>query len=121
MGPSGSERYISPYGRQLIIKPIEIGRSQRTAGGTLKTDIINVKYQFELPYSMIDGTALNELLTLYNLQTALNLRIYTSPSSWFLNYDGNLPTVRVNAISRRRIILLGQGLWGDINIVLDET
>lgn len=121
MGVSGDERYITPYGRKYTIKPTFYGRSGTTFDGSLYTDTTGIKYTFELMYSMIDGHSLDEILTLYDLHTTLNLRIYKSSTTWFLNYDGELPTVRIHPISRTRLIMLQGGIWENVNVDLQET
>lgn len=120
LGQSGNELLLSAYGRELSIKPIEISRSGRTVGGTLKTDIVTVKYQFELAYSAINGDELQDIIDLYDLKEPLTLLSYTSPSTYFLSESGAAPIVRVNPVQRKRLLLLGSGLWSGTSLILDE-
>lgn len=112
---------ISPFGRKLIIKPNEISRSGRTASGKLRRQIVAVKYQFELPYSYIDGDNLNTLLSAYDLKCEMSLYIYYSSSSTFLNDNGVVPTVLLSPIQRERLTLLGVGIWVGASLTMDEV
>ena len=120
LGPAGSEILLSPYGRKLRIIPEEISRSDRTAGGKLVTDIITIKYRFELPYEMIDGDALDTILTLYGLHQSLTLLIYFSPSTYFKGESGSAPIVKMSPIQRERLVMLGNGIWSDTSLTLEE-
>lgn len=120
LGPSGSEVLLSPFGRKLRIIPEALGRSDRTAGGKLVTDLIAVKYKFEMPYEMIDGTALTTILTLYDLHESLTLLIYTSPTTYFLSDTGSAPIVKMSTIERERLLLLGDGIWSGVSLTLEE-
>jgi hypothetical protein len=112
---------LSPFGRKLIIKPTEISRSGRTASGKLRRQIVAVKHTFELPYSYIDGDALNTLLSLYDLKCEMSLYIYYSPTSTFLNDNGAVPTVLLNPIQRERLTMLGVGIWTGSTLTMDEV
>jgi hypothetical protein len=120
IGPTGNEILLSPFGRELNIIPREIKKTGETAGGILKIDIQRVKYRFELPYNLIDGDTLATLLTMQKLHSKLNLKIYYSPTTWFLNDTGAIPVVYMNPISRKRASLLGNGLWENASLILEE-
>jgi hypothetical protein len=121
IGPTGSLILLSTYGRNVTIIPDEIGRSKRTFGGTLKTDITSIKYSFKIPYGLIDGGSLSAMLTLYDLHQGLELKIYDSSTTWFLNDDDSTPVVKMNPISRNRFMSIGSvRYWKKIDLVLDE-
>lgn len=112
---------LSAFGRSLVIKPIEYSRTGRTASRKLFKDIIAIKYQFELPYSMIDGTSLAVLDTLFDLRSELNLYIYLTNTVTFKNDNGVIPVVWMSPATRKRLLLLSDGLWEDVNFTLDEV
>lgn len=121
IGATGSpEILLSTYGREITIIPQEFGRSGRTFGGVLKTDIVSIKYRFQVPYSLIDGESLEDIIDLYDLHEGLNLKIYDSTSTWFMNDEGTTPIVKINPISRTRFVLSNPVLWQNVDFVLDE-
>lgn len=121
LGPAGSEGLLSAFGRSLIITPNEISRSRRMKSGRLVTDYQTTKYQFELPYELIDGNVLDGALALWGLHTTLTLKAYiASDTVYFTGESGAAPLVKLAAIKRRRVLLLGYGLWSDASLVLDE-
>jgi hypothetical protein len=121
LGVLGSEYLLSPGGRRLAISDIEISRSDRTADGTLRTDIVATKMKFTLSYSVITGTALLQLLTIYRLHSDLSLLIYTSPTVTMLNEDGNPITVQMQPIERERLEMRDDGTWTGCTVELNEV
>jgi hypothetical protein len=115
LGVSGSEAIMGAYGRKLIVEDVEISRAERAISGKLRKEIITTKKKITLAYETITGTDLTTYLTLYALEGELVIKIYTSAVA----YDQY--TVYMQPISRERLILLGTGLWGGVNIVLDEV
>jgi hypothetical protein len=130
LGALGSEELVSAFGRVLTINPVEIARSQRTASGKLVKEVIAEKKQFTLAYSVIDGTDLQQFIDFYDLDSELSLLIYTrdeltpttsttttsAPGTFYDAY-----TVLMQPIDRTRLLLLDTGLWGNVNIVLEEV
>lgn len=115
LGASGDLKLLSPYGRRLTISDTEISRSERAVSGKLRKDIIAVKKRITLDYSFIDGDALETLLDIYDLQSELVLRIYTADSC----YDEY--TVLMEPIDRTRVLLMADGLWSGVSVVLEEV
>ena len=115
LGASGDLKLLSPYGRRLTISDTEISRSERAASGKLRKDIIAVKKRITLDYSFIDGDALETLLDIYDLQSELVLRIYTA-ESYYDEY-----TVLMEPIDRTRVLLMADGLWSGVSVVLEEV
>lgn len=99
LGIDSDEDLISNYAKEVIRDFEEIGRSERTFGGTLKTDIISMKYTFTIQYDYIDSDALSIIYEKYGLNQGLNLRMYITDSTWFTNFDGNCPIVRIKSFS----------------------
>lgn len=121
LGLLGSEEELSPGGRKLRITDVEISRSDRTADGTLRTDIIATKMQFTLDYSIIDGTALLQFINLYRLHSDLSLLIYVTSYATMTNEDGDPITVQMRPIERERLEMRGDGTWTGCTIILDEV
>lgn len=115
LGASGDLKLLSPYGRKLTISDTEISRSERAVSGKLRKDIIAVKKRITLDYSFIDGDALETLLDIYDLQSELVLRIYTA-ESYYDEY-----TVLMEPIDRTRVLLMADGLWSGVSVVLEEV
>jgi hypothetical protein len=95
LGVDSDEDLISTYAKEVVREFEEFGRSERTFGGTLKTDITSRKYKFIIQYEYIDQTALSLVYEKYNLDEGLNLRMYITDSTWFTNFDSNCPVVRI--------------------------
>jgi len=112
-----SEVLLSSYGRRVKKSWEEGGRSDRTFSGPLKTDITWRRYRFEIPYSLITPAAYTALFALYNLDCDLNLKLYTSPTTWFLNFDGNIPVVKMEPFGDERFV---QSYSKNVNLVLIE-
>jgi len=122
LGELGSETLLSAFGRTLKISDMEISREERTSSGRLVRDVTATKKKFELSYEMIDGDVLTAVLALYDLQDELSLLIYYETTT--TTGEGSACdayTVLMKPIDRTRILLLENGLWGSVNIVLEET
>jgi len=117
LGPIGSEVLLSPFGRTLRIKPVyRIMRDGPTANGRLVRDYGgSKKYEFLLEYDRIDGTALETILDLEDLNDELSLIVWSGAMS----YDSY--TVLMDAIERERILLLGDGIWGGVSVSLRQV
>lgn len=114
------EVLLSSWGQRVKISFDENGSSDRTLDGSLKTDIISRKYQFKIPYKLIDQTSLDAIMTLYNLDSSLNLKLYTSPTTWFLNFDDEIPVVKLMPFAQDRAIKRDVRYWENVNLVLVE-
>jgi hypothetical protein len=122
LGPSGSETLLSPFGRKLRISDVILAREERTASGRLVRDIIATKKKFTLTYEMIDGDELDVLIGLYEANGEMSLLLYndtfptTTPKA---GDDCDAYTVLMQPIERERILLLENGLWGNITVELN--
>jgi hypothetical protein len=107
LGPTGSLVLLSAWGRTAvnINPPIEGGREDRTEGGTLKTDVTYVKETFSIQYDMIIKSALDQIITLQKLREGLELRIYDSSTTWYLNEDDETPIVKLSPVSINRLMI----------------
>jgi hypothetical protein len=96
LGATGDEDLISNHAKEVIREFEEFGRSERTFGGRLKKDITSRKYTFTINYDYIDSAVLATIYEKYGLSADLNLRMYIGESTFFTNFDGNCPVVRIN-------------------------
>jgi hypothetical protein len=125
LGLLGEETVVSPFGRKLIITDTELNREERTASGRLVRDVIATKKKFSLQYEIITGTALEQFLDLYDLNSELSLLIFTDSNATTTtpepeaNYE--IYTVLMEPISRERLLLLDDGLWSGVNVELLEV
>lgn len=111
----GAATTLSAFGRKLTESNIEIARQSRTASGRLVKDIVATKKKFTLAYSTITGTALQEILDLYDEESVLEL-IVNDPTLGPGTYD-----VHMQPIDYTRIVLLDDGLWSGVSVVLEEV
>jgi hypothetical protein len=114
------EVLLSSWGQRVKISFEEGGSSKKTLDGSLKTDIMYWKYRFEIPYKLIDQTSLDAIMTLYKLNSSLNLKLYTSPTTWFLNFADAIPVVKLMPFSQDRSIKTDKRYWENVNLVLVE-
>jgi hypothetical protein len=117
LGVAGSESTLSAFGRTFTIKDNEYARIEQTASCRLVKDIKegSPKKEFQLDYNMIDGPDLEALLDLYLLRVELSLIVYVTDVA-FDQY-----TVVMAPINRERILLLDNGLWSGVSVVLNEV
>lgn len=113
LGVAGAEILLTPIGRQYTEKIIELSRQDRTTSGRLVRDVYAVKKNFAISYSLITGTDLASLVALYNLQTTLSL---------IVSYERETKkySVLMDPFDRTRVLAVGEGLWGNVNVTLEE-
>ena len=124
LGLADAEALVSPFGRKLQITDEEIGREQRTASGRLVRDITAVKKKIVLAYETIDGDALAAFIDLYFLYSELSILIYHTDVPTTTDDEGQYYdqyTVLMSPIARERLLLLDDGLWSGVQIVLSEV
>lgn len=122
LGVLGAETVLSPFGRTLKISDMELSREERTASGRLVCDIYATKKKFELSYEMIDGDVLSGILDLYASYNELSLLIYTDTTTTTgEGSDCDAYIIIMRPIDRTRLLLLENGLWGGVNVVLEEV
>jgi hypothetical protein len=114
LGPAGQEQLLTRFGRKFSEGEIEFAKSERTASARLVKDIIAIKKKFRIEYSEIDGDDLRAVLILYNLQTELSLIVH-------YEYVSATYVVRMSPFDRSRVISLGQGLWSNVTIEMEEV
>jgi hypothetical protein len=122
LGVSPNEIYLTSFGRGEIDYTLDVDKKeQRAKSGKLWTQVLSEKWVITLPYDIIDGTTLASLETMYHNHVDLSLKIYTSPTTWFLNVDGENMLVRMDKIDKKRSFLQSGGYWRNVNIVLREV
>jgi hypothetical protein len=114
LGLQGSEVLLSPFGRTLSIGDIELSRTDRTASGRKVKDIITTKKKITISYSMIDGPELTILRDLYNLHSTLRIIIENGGIN-------QVYTVMMEPINEDRILCIGDTLWGNVQVVMEEV
>jgi hypothetical protein len=115
LGLLGAENLLEPYDRKFSIQQKEIGREERTADGTLVSDIIAVKNVFTLRYETIDQSQLLFFQQLYDLRQKLSLLVYSSD----VNYSGYW--VIMKPFEQTRLLAVAGGVWEGVTITLDEV
>ena len=112
---AGTLQLLSALGRTYEVRSKQYSKSDRTASAKLVRDVIATKKTFTLAYSMIDGDDLDTYKDLYDEDSKLLLRVYTDDS----NYEDF--TVLMEPIDYERILMFDDGLWGNVDIVLEEV
>jgi hypothetical protein len=117
---------LTPFGRTYTESDIEISRGDRTASGKLVRDIIATKKRFSLDYSYIDGDELKIYEDFYAENSEHTLSVYYSDNAATTTTTTDDPsyhaiyTVLMEPIDKTRILLIGEGLWGNVKIVFEE-
>jgi hypothetical protein len=121
----GTVQLMTAFGRKLTIADNEISKSERTASGRLVKDIIATPRKITLTYEAIDGDELAKFIALYETYDELILQIQHTddppsttpePGSYYDEY-----TVLMEPTSRERILLRGDGLYGNVSIEFNEV
>jgi hypothetical protein len=99
LGITDDEDLISTRAKDVVREFENFGRSQRTFGGRLKEDVTSRKYTFTINWQYIDSATLDIILEKQALNADLNLRMYITDSTYFTNFDGNCPIVRIRPFS----------------------
>jgi len=102
LGPYGIESeevLISTYAKEVTRSFEEFGRSERTYGGVLKTDITSRKYTFTIAYEYIDQNTLNDIYDNYIQNIPLVLKMYITDLTYFTNFDSECPIVKMQPFS----------------------
>jgi len=121
LGVTGSETLISTYAKEVQRDFEEFGRSWRTSGCTLKTQIMSRKYTFTINNDYIDLTTLNVIYQKCELDQPLNLKMYMTDIDYFLNFNGACPVVKMRPFSSTDF-LCGKStkIFKNVPIVFEE-
>lgn len=110
---------LSPYSRTLGIGNTQLSRDERTASGKLVRDTIATKKTFTLSYELIDNPDLEIFKYWYDHSAAkgisLWLGIYFGDGSTLTEYY-----VLMQPIDYERVLMFDNGLWGNLEVVLEE-
>jgi hypothetical protein len=115
LGLLGAEFVLPRAGMRLTWADTEITNEQRTADGTLVSDLRAVKRHWEIPFDpLILGSDLDAFITLYDLHADLSLLV--------ANEDTTISayTVKLRPLSVARELVREIWLWSGAKIVLDE-
>lgn len=115
-GPTGK---LSSFGRKVTIAKKETIRDQRAADGTLKQDILYVKFEFTLNYANITEAALDTLDFWYDTfktnKIPLPLFMYTSAVA----FDEFVVIPR--PVDRTRVVKAADNLFSGVKFVMVEA
>ena len=116
LGLPGNEQLLSKMGRKLAVEDFEIARKQRTASGTLKKDVIAIKKRFNLSYSFVTNSVLQQLRQIYQAGIGENLNLKIEQE------DGTIDEYMVEFMpfSRSRYLIGNKWYWENISIELEE-
>lgn len=115
LGLPGFETVLPRAGLKFSFSDTEIGVEERTADGTLVSDLRSVKRHWNISYDPdCLGSVLDSLLDLYDMHTSLNLIV--------LNEDASTSTysVKMKPFSVTRDLVRDIWLWSGVIISLDE-
>jgi hypothetical protein len=119
LGTTGPTGKISPFGRKVMIARNETVRQQRTADGTLKTDILYVKHEWKLSFKNITESALDTLDYWYDYyktnKEPLPLYMFTSDVA----YDEF--SVVPEPVDRTRVVKSADNLYSGVTFNLVEV
>lgn len=104
LGISGSETLLIVTGRKLTENDVMVTQDRRTLSGKLVRDIVDTKKYFRFTYDLTTNAVVEELESIYLLDTTLNLKIERKNDTTD-NY-----AVRMNPIQRSRINAIGSWL-----------
>ena len=90
---------ISTYAREVQRSFERFGSSDRTLDGSLKRDTTSLKYTFTISYEYIDQDTLDLIYTDYSPDTRMQLKMYITDSTWFTNFDSEIPVVVIEPFS----------------------
>lgn len=112
---SGIEYLLPMGGRTFREGFIELSRSDRTASGRGVKDIIALKKKFTCNYEMITENDLQQILTLYLLETELQLTIR--------RFDDTVDkyTILLLPFDYERILITNGGLWGNVLLEMEQV
>jgi len=128
LGLSGSEQVLTGMDRKLSVEDIKISREDRTDSGRKVRDVIATKKRITITYETIEGTDLDYILCLSDLDEELSVQLWpsggdyltTTPSGGDTIYEAY--TVLMDPIKRDRLLLTAEdGVWGGVTIVLEEV
>lgn len=116
LGVLGSEIELPRAGLRFSRSTIEIKVEDRTANGTLVSDLRATKEHFEIGYDpACTGTTLDAILALYDLHAELNLIVTNEDAST----DAYTVVLRPLAVSRA--LVRDIWLWSGVKLIIDEV
>ena len=115
LGAAGSEILLSDFGRTFSEGFIEFAREDRTASARLVKDIIARKRRFTITYSLVDGSDLEDLEDLYEIDSVLNL-IVTYKTGTSVTYS-----VLLKPFERSRVLAVGDTLWAGVTLEMEQV
>lgn len=115
LGLTGAEVELPRAGMRFSVEPFEIGVEQRTADGTLVSDLRAIKHRFKISYDpYAKGTTLDILEDIYDSGSELSF-IVTNEDETTTTY-----AVKMRPIPAARAVVREVWLWSGVVIVLEE-
>jgi hypothetical protein len=116
LGRVGFEVSLPREGLRFRTSKAEILTEERTANGTLVSDLRAVKHHFEIAYDpMCTGTTLDILEDIYDYHEELSLIVNNEDAT------NTTYTVVMRPLSVARELVRDIWLWSGVNIILDEV
>jgi hypothetical protein len=116
LGVLGAEIELPRAGLRFSRSTVEIKVEDRTANGTLVSDLRATKEHFEIGYDpACTGTTLDSILALYDLHAELNLIVTNEDAST----DAYTVVLRPLAVSRA--LVRDIWLWSGVKLIIDEV
>ena len=115
LGEIGIENLLPMEGRTFTEGYNEIAREERTASGRLVKEITARKKRFIVEYSLIDDNELQTILSLYELDTELEFTVRR------IDETVDKYIVLLMPFDQSRILSVGDGLWGDVALEMNEV
>lgn len=115
LGVENNEQELTAFGRTFIVDDNIIYKEQRTISGKLLRDIIAIKKQFTVKYSLLENSVINYLLYLQQLNAVL---------SFIVDINGSVTKyyVVMDSFSRtRELITETTTYWSDVTLTLKEV
>lgn len=114
LGNLGTEILLPATGRTLSKAWVELSREDRTASGRLVRDVRARKQSWSFTYSMIAHDDLEDIATLYQIDSTLSLLIRL-PDTTLDSY-----TVHLRPFDAERVTAVGDNLWGNVQIDVEQ-
>lgn len=116
VGVDGTVWQMPAEFRTFTVSEIEQTREGVTADGSYVEDLLTAKNQYTVTFSLLSGTDLNKALAIRSTNKPATLYFRETYTSTLLEKQ-----VRVRPITdRKRVLAIGDGLWGDVTIEMRE-
>ena len=113
----GISQQLPAEGRTFEPGEIEQERTGRVSSGTLATDVLTSKSKYTITYELLDAPILANLVLLRKSNNDLEMQYQETYTS-----EVETKTVRIVApIERIRFLAIGDGVYSDVKIEIEEV